>query len=119
MLGVLRYAKGAKLFAGVIAALIAGIGGMTWLWQGALERAANAEAQVQRSQTVIDTQAAEIRAFNQALQAQREREQRARARAAEAERRIQELEQSDETVQDWNRQRLPGGIRDWLREPSD
>jgi len=103
---------------GVVATLGAGVAVLAWQLTETRDDLRAAEQGLDQSIATIAAQQQEMAEYEAAVKAQREREQAARERAAQAERRLQNLEASDEAVQDWSDARVPDGVRDWLREPA-
>jgi len=114
---------GPKMLIGVVASLSVALAVSGWQWRVAHEDAVTANerldalrSDLSRAEQIINEQRAELAAFDAAVEAQRERERQARERAAEAEQRLRALEQSDEAVKAWSDDRVPDGVRRWLRE---
>ena len=116
--GLIGKIAGPKVMIGVIAAALAAVVFLTWQLRDARSDLQAAEQGLDQATATIAAQQQEMAEYEAAVEAQREREQAARERAAQAERRLQDLESSNEAVQDWSDARVPDGVRDWLREPA-
>jgi|GEM_PF-6614069 len=108
---------GTKTLIGVVVAAVVAIGWLAWQLRDARDDLHAAEQGLDQSIATIAAQKQEMAEYEAAVKAQRKREQAARARAAEAERRLQDLEASDDEIQDWSDAPIPRGVRDWLRKP--
>ena len=115
---VIAKVAGPKVLIGVIVSALAAIALLTWQLRDTQSALQAAEQGLDQATVTIAAQQQEMAEYEAAVEAQREREQAARERAAQAERRLQDLESSDEAVQDWSDARVPDGVRDWLREPA-
>jgi LysB family phage lysis regulatory protein len=109
---------GTKALIGVVVAAVVAIGWLAWQLRDARDDLHTAEQGLDQSIATIAAQQQEMAEYEAAVKAQRKREQAARERAAQAERRLQDLEASDDEVQDWSDAPIPRGVRDWLREPA-
>lgn len=121
--GLVAKFAGPKVLLGVIIASTSAITFLVFQWQSALEDKAIAQQNTQTYITALAESEAELTreretrmALNDAIEKRRQREQAARERARAAESKLASLEQSNEAVSDWSDSRVPGDVRDWLRD---
>lgn len=123
MFGWLTKIAGPRVLLGVTLAGVVGMGILFWLYSNAANDAATARQQAAQLRETVQQERAAVERLEQererlqaALTTTRHARQTARDRADGTRRELDELEDTDESVQDWADQHVPSAVADRLRQ---